>query len=183
LQASRIELPESKPNEARAIPAICYAEDSPREENSMRIGELCTTSTIYCTRDDSVQGAALMMRQHHVGDLVVIDQPDNEKIPVGIVTDRDIVVSVIALGLDPASLLVGDIMSDDLETCCLGDDVYETIERMRQRGVRRLPVVDEGGCLAGIVSVDDLLGFLAEEMGELARIAPHQQAQERRARH
>ena len=149
----------------------------------MHIGEICTTSVIYCTRDDSVQDAALKMRQHHVGDLVVIDQPDDEKLPVGIVTDRDIVVSVIALGLDPASLLVGDIMSDDLDTCALADDVYETIERMRLRGVRRMPVVDDGGRLAGVVSADDLLGFLAEEMGELARIAPHQLAQERRARH
>jgi CBS domain-containing protein len=149
----------------------------------MHIGEICTTSVIYCTRDDSVQDAALKMRQHHVGDLVVIDQPDDEKLPVGIVTDRDIVVSVIALGLDPASLLVGDIMSDDLDTCAMADDVYETIERMRLRGVRRMPVVDDGGRLAGVVSADDLLGFLAEEMGELARIAPHQLAQERRARH
>jgi CBS domain-containing protein len=149
----------------------------------MRIGEICTTSTIYCTRDESVQDAALKMRQHHVGDLVVIDQPDDEKLPVGIITDRDIVVSVIALALDPASLLVGDIMSDDLDTCRMDDDVYETIERMHHRGVRRMPVVDGDGRLAGIVSADDLLGFLAEEMSELARIAPHQQAQERRARH
>ena len=149
----------------------------------MHIGEICTTNTIFCKRDETVQAAALLMRKHHVGDLVVVDQPDGEPVPVGIVTDRDIVVSVSALELDPASLLVGDIMSDDLLTCNQGDDVYETIERMRQRGVRRLPVVDEGGRLAGIVSVDDLLGFLAEEMGELARIAPHQQAQERRARH
>ena len=149
----------------------------------MRIGEICTTSTISCTRDESVQDAALKMRQHHVGDLVVIDQPDDEKLPVGIITDRDIVVSVIALALDPASLLVGDIMSDDLDTCRMDDDVYETIERMHHRGVRRMPVVDGDGRLAGIVSADDLLGFLAEEMSELARIAPHQQAQERRARH
>ncbi|MDB5959789.1 MAG: histidine kinase [Massilia sp.] len=149
----------------------------------MRIGEICTTFTIYCTRDDSVQDAALKMRQHHVGDLIVIDQPDDDKVPVGIITDRDIVVSVIALGLDPASLLAGDIMSDDLDTCGVDDDVYETIERMHRRGVRRMPVVDASGRLAGIVSADDLLGFLAEEMSELARIAPHQQAQERRARH
>ncbi|HEU5437200.1 MAG TPA: CBS domain-containing protein [Telluria sp.] len=149
----------------------------------MRIGEICTTSTIYCTRDDSVQDAALKMRQHHVGDLVVIDQPDDDKLPVGILTDRDIVVSVIALGLDPASLLVGDIMSDELDTCGMDDDVYATIEHMHRRGVRRLPVIDGNGRLAGIVSADDLLGFLAEEMSELARIAPHQQAQERRARH
>jgi CBS domain-containing protein len=122
------------------------------------------------------------MRKHHVGDLVVVDEPDRQPIPVGIVTDRDIVVSVIALGLDPASLLVGDIMSDDLLTTSEDDDVYETIERMRFRGIRRVPVVNGEGGLTGIVSVDDLLEFLAEEMGELSRIASHQQSREKRAR-
>jgi CBS domain-containing protein len=148
----------------------------------MRIGEICTVQTIYCKRDETVQGAALMMRKHHVGDLVVVEQPDGQPIPVGIVTDRDIVVSVIALGLDPASLLVGDIMSDDLLTTSEHDDVYETIERMRFRGIRRVPVVNSEGGLSGIVSVDDLLEFLAEEMGELSRIASHQQSREKRAR-
>ena len=148
----------------------------------MRIGEICTVQTIYCTRDETVQGAALLMRKHHVGDLVVVDQTDGERIPIGIITDRDIVVSVIALGLDPSSLLVGDIMSDDLLTTSEDDDVYETIERMRFRGIRRVPVVSSSGSLSGIVSVDDLLEFLAEEMGELSRISSHQQAHEKRAR-
>ncbi len=148
----------------------------------MRIGEICTVQTIYCKRDESVQGAALMMRKHHVGDLVVVEEADGRPEPVGIVTDRDIVVSVIALGLDPASLLVGDIMSDDLLTTSEDDDVYETIERMRHRGIRRVPVVNGEGGLTGIVSVDDLLEFLAEEMGELSRIASHQQSREKRAR-
>jgi len=151
-------------------------------ENSMRIGDICTNQTIHCKRDETVQGAALLMRKYHVGDLVVVDQADQERLPVGIITDRDIVVSVIALGLDPASLLVGDLMSDDLLTSSEDDDVYETIERMRFRGIRRAPVVNRAGGLAGIVSVDDLLEFLAEEMGELSRISSHQQAHEKRAR-
>lgn len=145
----------------------------------MHIGQICTTQTIYCERDETVQGAALLMRKNHVGDLVVIDQPDGERVPVGIVTDRDIVVSVIALGLDPSSLLVGDIMTEDLLTCREADDVYETIERMRLRAIRRVPVVNSLGGLTGIVSADDLLEFLAEEMSELARIGPHQQSQEK----
>ena len=149
----------------------------------MHVGQICTIDTIFCERDETIQGAALLMRKNHVGDLVVIDQPNGERVPVGILTDRDIVVSVIALGLDPASLLVGDVMSDDLLTCSEADDVYETIERMRLRAIRRVPVVNAAGGLTGIVSVDDLLEFLAEEMGELARIGPHQQSHEKRARH
>lgn len=151
-------------------------------EGKMKVGEICTVQTIYCKRDETVQGAALLMRKYHVGDVVVVDQPNGEKIPVGIVTDRDIVIGVIALGLDPASLLVGDIMSDDLLTAAEEDDVYETIERMRFRGIRRVPVVNSGGGLTGIVSVDDLLEFLAEEMGELSRISSHQQTHEKRTR-
>ncbi|HEX9174453.1 MAG TPA: CBS domain-containing protein [Telluria sp.] len=147
----------------------------------MRIGEICTVQTVYCEREETVQGAAMLMRKHHVGDLVVVE-PNGERVPVGIVTDRDIVVSVIALGLDPASLLVGDIMTDDLLTTSENDDVYETIERMRYRGIRRVPVVNKAGGLTGIVSADDLLEFLAEEMGELSRISSHQQTHEKRAK-
>ncbi|MFC4931927.1 CBS domain-containing protein [Massilia sp. GCM10023247] len=149
----------------------------------MNISDICTLDAISCVRDETVQGAALMMRKHHVGDLVVIDRVDDDAIPVGIVTDRDIVVSVIALGLDPASLLVGDIMTDDLLTCREDDDVYQTIEHMRLRGIRRVPVVNHNGALVGIVSADDLLEFLAEEMGDLSRISGSQQAHEKRARH
>jgi len=129
-----------------------------------------------------VQGAAFLMRTHHVGDIVVVDEADGVPVPVGIVTDRDIVVSVVALGLDPNGLQVGDIMTDDLLTADEHDDVSNTIERMRLRGIRRVPVVGEGGRLAGIVSADDLLGFLAEEMEDLARISPYQQQHERRMR-
>lgn len=149
----------------------------------MNIGEICTIQTVTCTRDETVQGAALLMRKHHVGDLIVIDGAGGQAMPVGIVTDRDIVVSVIALGLDPAGLQVDDIMSDDLLTCREDDDVYETIEHLRLRGIRRVPVVNGAGGLTGIVSVDDLLEFLAEEMGDLSRISASGQAHEKRARH
>jgi CBS domain-containing protein len=152
------------------------------QENAMRVAEISTVNTVFCAGDETVQGAALLMRKHHVGDVVVIEQDSGGRVPVGIITDRDIVVSVIALGLDPASLLVSDIMSDELLTANEDDDVNETIDRMRYRGIRRVPVVNAAGQLAGIVSVDDVLEFLAEEMGELSRISTHQQAHEKRAR-
>ena len=148
----------------------------------MEVRTLCTTDTVCCGRHESVQGAALLMRRHHVGDIVVVDDPDGERTPVGIITDRDIVVSVIALGLDPTGLEVGDIMSDDLLVASEHDDPYMTIEHMHLRGIRRVPVVTEDGRLAGIVSADDLLVFLAEEMEELSRISPYQQQHERRSR-
>jgi len=148
----------------------------------MRIGDICTNNTICCTRDETVQAAAMLMRRHHVGDLVVVESDGGGNVPLGILTDRDIVLAVVAPGLDPASLLAGDIMSDDLLTASASDDVVETIEHMRLRGIRRVPVVDAGGKLAGIVSADDLLEFLAEEMSELSRLGSWQQAHERRVR-
>ncbi|HEU4843503.1 MAG TPA: CBS domain-containing protein [Burkholderiaceae bacterium] len=149
----------------------------------MRIGDICTVQTVHCKRDVTVQDAALLMRNHHVGDLVVVEQPNGERVPVGILTDRDIVVSVIALGLDPASLLVGDVMTGEPMTANEEDDVYETIDRMRFKGIRRLPVVNSLGGLSGIVSIDDLIEFLAQEMGELSRISASQLEHEKQARH
>ena len=148
----------------------------------MRIGEICTVQTVHCNSDLTVQGAALLMRTHRVGDLIVVEQPNGEQVPIGIITDRDIVVSVIALGLDPATLLVGDIMTEELITATEEEDVYETIERMRFKGIRRLPVVNSMGGLTGIVSVDDLLEFLAEEMTELSRISVGQLARRKQVR-
>ncbi|WP_296947045.1 CBS domain-containing protein [uncultured Massilia sp.] len=148
----------------------------------MQVGTLCTIDTVCCGRDTSVQGAASLMRVHHVVDVVVVDDPEGARRPVGIVTDRDIVVSVVALGLDPLGLQAGDVMSDDLLVADEHDEVDATIERMRLRGIRRVPVVGAGGRLAGIVSADDLLGWLAEEMEALARISPHQRQHERHTR-
>lgn len=148
----------------------------------MRIGEICTGEVAHCKRDITLQQAALLMRTHHVGDLVVVEQPNGEQIPVGIVTDRDIVVIVIAEGLDPSSITVGDIMTTGLVTVSEDEDVYETIENMRFKGVRRLPVVNQVGGLIGIVTVDDLVEFLAQEMTELSRVSTRQQTQEKHIR-
>jgi CBS domain-containing protein len=122
------------------------------------------------------------MRQYHVGDLVVTDQADGKRIPVGIVTDRDLVIEVLALGLDAASLAVEDIMTRDLATVREQEGILETIGRMRAKGVRRLPVVDAQGALAGIVTVDDLVELLAGELGELAKVISREQKYEAETR-
>lgn len=148
----------------------------------MRIGGIATLEAVHCKREASVLDAALLMRQHHVGDLVVVDDVNGALMPVGILTDRDIVVSITAEGLDPKSIEVGDIMSAELLAASEDADVHETIERMRFKGVRRMPVINQAGVLAGIVSVDDLMEFLAEEMAELAHISQRQQSIEKQTR-
>jgi CBS domain-containing protein len=102
--------------------------------------------------------------------------------PVGIVTDRDIVVAIVALGLDSAVLTVGDIMGPELETVLEDQGVFETIYQMRRAGVRRIPVVNKQGYLVGIISIDDLIQLLAEEMSELAKLISREQRKEAYAR-
>jgi CBS domain-containing protein len=123
------------------------------------------------------------MRYGHIGSLVVVEQMNGGKrIPIGIVTDRDIVVEVIATGLDPAVITVGDIMEEELVVGRESDSVLETLEIMRFKGVRRLPTVDREGQLVGIVTVDDLLEILAEQLNELATIVAREQSHEASAR-
>jgi CBS domain-containing protein len=145
----------------------------------MAIGEICTRVTVFATRDSTVAQAAKLMRQHHVGSLVVVEELNGAKrVPVGIVTDRDVVIEVMATGLDPNVITVGDIMDPELVTARESEGVLETMQIMRYKGVRRLPIVDKEGLLVGIVSIDDLLELLAEELSELTKIVAREQARE-----
>ncbi|HSD99667.1 MAG TPA: CBS domain-containing protein [Burkholderiales bacterium] len=145
----------------------------------MTIGEICTRETVIATREMTVAAAAQLMRQHHVGTLVVVDPVNGGKrVPVGIITDRDAVVEVMATGLDPNAITVGDIMEQELVTARANEGVLETMQIMRYKGVRRLPIVGKAGELIGIVSIDDLLEVLAEEFSELAKIFAREQARE-----
>lgn len=148
----------------------------------MNVGELCTREVIIAQRDTSVVEAAQRMRTYHVGNLVVVEDETNGRRPIGIVTDRDIVIAVVAAGVNPEALKVGDIMSAELVMVRETEDVCETLRYMRDKGVRRMPVVDAAGALAGIVTVDDLLGLLAEEMGHLAQLITRRQRREASAR-
>ena len=144
----------------------------------MTLGELCNRNTVFTKRASSAAEAAQLMREQHVGDLVVVDEKAGKRVPVGIVTDRDLVVEILAKGVDANAVTVGDVMGADLVTARETDDLYATMQRMRAKGVRRVPVVDAGGALVGIVSVDDFLDLLAEELTALARLISREQARE-----
>lgn len=141
----------------------------------MPIGEICNREVVIMFAHESATEAARLMRQYHVGDVVVVEEKNGRRLPVGIVTDRDLVVEVMAKEVDPALFSVGDLMnppgSGGLVTAREEDGVWETILRMRRHGVRRVPVVDREGALVGIVSADDLAALLAEEFALLARIS------------
>lgn len=147
------------------------------------IASICNRAVAFTTRDTPIAAAAKLMRQGHIGSLVIVEQMNGGKrIPVGIVTDRDIVVEVIATGLDPAVITVGDVMERELVVGRESDSVLQTLEIMRFKGVRRLPTVDGEGQLVGIVTVDDILEVLSEELSELSRIVAREQAREASAR-
>lgn len=148
----------------------------------MPIGELCNREVIFATRDNTVTEAAELMRHHHVGDLVVVDEKFGQRVPIGMLTDRDLVVEILAKEVAIDDVTVGDLMSIDLVTARESDGVYETIQLMRAKGVRRLPVVNQKGGLVGIVSGDDLLELLAEEISGLVKLVSREQQREKKTR-
>src|SRR5574340_731548 len=115
----------------------------------MAIGEICNREVVFVRRQTPVDEAARLMREHHVGDVVVVTDENGRRKPIGIVTDRDVVVEVVAAGLDPAALNVEEIMVPDLASVPEKTGVCEDIRYMRDKGVRRMPEVGEGGELIG----------------------------------
>lgn len=136
----------------------------------MAIGEICNREVVIVHRDESIRTAASLMRQYHVGDVVVVEERQGKRIPIGILTDRDLVVKVIARGLDPDHLRVTEAMSAGVETVSETAEILPTIERMRDSAIRRLPVVNYHGDLVGIVTMDDMIDLLAEMLEDLSRI-------------
>lgn len=148
----------------------------------MAIGEICNRDVVIMRRDESVLDAAKLMRQHHVGDVVVVEGRKDKRVPVGIVTDRDVVVEVMAPELDPSAITVGDIMGPELATVRESTGLFEAIQYMRTKGVRRLPVVDAHNGLVGILALDDLLELLSEEMLAIAKLVRLERQKEARSR-
>lgn len=148
----------------------------------MKLKELCVLDVACCHKDTTVAEAARMMRQHHTGDLVVADDSDGTREPIGVVTDRDIVMEVIAKGHDPECAQVGQIMGHPVVVASGSENVATAIERMRAHGVRRLPIVDEKGAVFGIITLDDLYRALAEHAAALAAIVSKEQTREQRGR-
>ena len=145
----------------------------------MKVGEACNREVVIIDRQATIAEAARLMRAHHVGDVVVVDERPLGKIPVGILTDRDIVVQLIAEEVDFASVGIQDCMAFELLQAREDEDLVEIVERMRSRGVRRILVVSTNGVLQGILTLDDLIELLAEQIqGMVALIRAEQQHEE-----
>ncbi|HGO6125982.1 TPA: CBS domain-containing protein [Burkholderia cepacia] len=140
----------------------------------MNAAMLCTRDVATCPARTTVVEAAARMRDAHAGDLVVVHEQEGRCKPIGMVTDRDIVLAVVGPGAEADALFVGDIMSAPVAVADVDDDVWLLAKRMRQHGVRRLPVVGDDGELVGIVSLDDLLRVAAALLDELRLVAARQ---------
>jgi len=144
----------------------------------MTIGRVCTREVVVAYTHEPLHEAARLMREHHTGTVVVVEVAGGARVPVGIVTDRDIAVAVFATDCDAQKLLVGDVTREALLTVREDADILDVVQQMRDHGVRRVPVVDTRGTLVGIVSSDDLLEVLSEQLSGLAGIGARAMARE-----
>lgn len=145
-------------------------------------GDLCTRTTVTAQGRMGVDEAARLMREQHVGCLVVVEDKAVGPVPVGVLTDRDIVTAIVAKAMDPAGLRVEDVMSRELAVAHEPDSVLDVLAAMRRNGVRRLPVVDARGALLGVLALDDVLEAVAEQLGAVVQAMTSGRASELRRR-
>ena len=130
----------------------------------MSLKECCNVGVVCCGTDTSLSDVAALMRKHHVGDVVVVEDREGQRFPLGLVTDRDIVLETLSVQIDASVFTAGDIMTSPLVTAREDEGFIETLRLMRDNKIRRMPVVNEAGALAGIVTADDIINLLAMEL-------------------
>jgi CBS domain-containing protein len=136
----------------------------------MNVGEICVRNVVTVLEVDELTKAAEVMREKHIGYLVVVGPKPGEAgfMPIGVLTDRDIVVGVVAKHTDPKALRVGDLMTRQPVVVNENASLTQALSEMRRIGVRRVPVVGRTGLLTGVLSLDDILGAVSEELLDVA---------------
>ena len=136
----------------------------------MSVGQICKRDVVTIRPIDDLITAAQLMREKHVGFLVVVEPSFEEETykPVGVLTDRDIVVAVIARGADPKTLRVDDVMTRQPVVALATESLEVALPKMRRMGVRRMPIVGMRGELVGVLSMDDVLDTIATELQNVA---------------
>ena len=133
----------------------------------MTIARICVRDVDHAVAKETACQVAVRMRQRAVGTLVILNA---DRQPIGIITDRDLMERVVAEARDATNTLVGDIMTRDPMTIAEDDPIQVALPRMRRGGFRRLPVVDREGSLVGLVSMDDILMLVSEEMAQIGQL-------------
>lgn len=140
------------------------------KETAVNIDAICQHLVVAIDSGRSVTEAAALMRDHHVGALVVTAHAADGDCVAGIVTDRDLVIHVLANGLDAGATEVGTLASERLVSVNELDDLSDAVQAMQDSGVRRLLVTDDAQALTGIVTLDDLLTASASQFDGIAKI-------------
>ncbi|MEN3295839.1 MAG: hypothetical protein V7642_5092 [Burkholderiales bacterium] len=148
----------------------------------MPISECSNIGVVCCPADASIPEVAALMRKHHVGDVIVVEETAASRIPIGIVTDRDIVMETVALDVDADVFTAGDLMTAPVVTVGEDEGLIETLRVMRNNKVRRMPVVTRAGTLFGIVTADDIINLLAMELSMMTAAIVEQPMKEGRLR-
>lgn len=148
----------------------------------MFIGEICNREVIIAGKETSVIEIAQLMREHHVGSIIITEKQNGCQVPVGIITDRDLVIELLSKGVDINSVSAADIMTQNLVTTRESSHVYDALKLMRGKGIRRIPVVNDENVLIGIVTVDDLLDVVISQLDDIVNIIAIEQKQEKQLR-
>lgn len=148
----------------------------------MRVGEICKRTVVSISNRLDIVEAAKLMREKHVGFLIVLKELDEIRRPIGVLTDRDIVLQVTARDISPRAVTVEDVMTRQPLIASEVDDLSEVLQAMRLAGVRRVPVVDVRGSLTGIIAVDDAVDYVTGLLCDITGSIQNEQRQERRAR-
>jgi CBS domain-containing protein len=143
---------------------------------------ICNHNVATVGKNAGIVDAAALMREEHVGDLVVVETRGNASVPIGILTDRDIVVGVIAKRVAADTVTVGEAMTQNLLTVREDASLEFALREMRRYGVRRAPVVRANGDLVGVIAIDDIIPHLAAQLGGLADLIRLEQDAEQRTR-
>jgi len=133
----------------------------------MSAGEYCNRDVVVIDKTEAVRDDINLMRKNNVGEVVVVEIRENASIPLGILTDRDIVVEILAEDVDLDAVNVGDVMSDQLVSVNEDTQLLDAIKQMRIKGIRRLPVVNESDELQGILAADDILELVVEQLTDI----------------
>jgi CBS domain-containing protein len=145
----------------------------------MTVGAICTRRVVTVGRDIDIAAAAGVMRDNRIGYLIVTDVRGGDGRPIGVLTDRDIVVKVLAKDVDPHALAVGDVMTPDPLVAADDDGISETLRRMRGLGVRRVPVVGARGQVSGVLSIDDVVDHIVGQLADVSGSIRNEQRFER----
>lgn len=149
---------------------------------SLLVRDVAVPLPVTAEPSDTITDCAKRMHAEHVGCLVVVEKNDGSEFPVGMLTDRDIAIEVVAFGLNPAAMTAGDVMTEKPAVVEEDDDLLDALALMRSNGARRLPVVRPDGALAGVIALDNLLEALAEQLDGMIGVLKAQHTRELRMR-